>query len=288
MYIILGATGHVGSSVAQTLLRAGEPVTVVTHDPEKVLNWKEKGASVVIADVLDTDGLRAVFRQGERLFLLNPPAAPSTDTVWEERKNLASILAALADSGIAKVVAESTYGAQSGDRVGDLGVLYEMEQGLAKTGIPASIIRAAYYMSNWDMSLITAQQEGKVYTLYPPDLKLPMVAPDDLGEVAASLLTEPIEKTGLHYVEGPELYSSADVAAAFATALGKPVEVAETPRGQWIPALIAMGFSPEGAESMAAMTAITLEKKYEVPNLPVRGATTLENYIRSLVKNKGK
>lgn len=286
MYIILGATGHVGSAVAQTLLRKGQPVTVVTHDSKKADEWKQKGADVVVADVHDTDGLRQVFRRGKRLFLLNPPAAPSTDTAEEERKSISSILTALADSGIEKVVAESTYGTQPGDRIGDLGVLYELEQGLAKTGIPASIIRAAYYMSNWDMSLQTAQQEGKVHTLYPPDLKLPMAAPQDLGQVAAQLLMEPVGKTGLYYVEGPETYSSADVAAAFSTALNKPVEAVETPRDQWIPALMTMGFSQKGAESMAAMTAITLEKlekQDDLPDSPIRGTTTLEKYINTLV-----
>lgn len=289
MYIILGATGHVGSAVAQTLLRKGQPVTVITHDPEKSDEWTQKGADVAVVDVHDTDGLRQVFRQGKRLFLLNPPAAPSTDTAEEERKSIASILAALADSGIEKVVAESTYGAQPGNRVGDLGVLYELEQGLAKTNIPVSIIRAAYYMSNWDMSLSTAQQEGKVHTLYPPDVKLPMAAPQDLGQVAADLLMEPSEKTGLYYVEGPETYSSADVAAAFSVALNKSVEAIETPRDQWIPALTAMGFSQKGAESMAAMTAVTLEtleKKHDLPDAPIRGTTTLQEYINTLVKEQ--
>ena len=37
MYIILGATGHVGSAVAETLLGRGEAVTVVTRDAEKLL-----------------------------------------------------------------------------------------------------------------------------------------------------------------------------------------------------------------------------------------------------------
>jgi hypothetical protein len=60
------------------------------------------------------------------------PAKPSTDTVAEEQKTLSSILKALENSGIEKVVAESTYGAQPGEGVGDLGVLYDMEEQLKK------------------------------------------------------------------------------------------------------------------------------------------------------------
>lgn len=283
MHILIGGTGHVGSALAQTLLQHGEPVTIISSDPKKAGNWEQKGAAVAIADVHDTEALHQVFQRGNRLFLLNPPAAPSTDTAAEERKTLASILKALSGSGIKKVVAESTYGAQPGNRVGDLGVLYDMEQGLKKTGLPCSIIRAAYYMSNWDMSLQMARQEGKIHTLYPTDLTLPMVSPNDIGQVAARLMMEPIKKTGLHYVEGPALYSSADVAAAFSKALNKPIAVVETPQEQWIPVLMGTGFSQKGAESMAAMTEITLKKAYELPDLPIRGNTTLQVYVDQLV-----
>jgi uncharacterized protein YbjT (DUF2867 family) len=286
MYIILGATGHVGSAVAQSLLDKNEPVTVVLHDAKKGADWQQKGASVAVVDVHDTDKLQAVFQQGKRLFVLNPPAPITTDTVLEERRSVASILAALPGSKLEKIVVESTYGAQPGDRVGDLGVLYELERGLIQTGIPTRIIRAAYYMSNWDMALVTARQTGQVHTLYPAEFKLPMVAPQDLGEVGARLLMEPVEQNGLCYVEGPERYSSADVAAAFADALNKEVNAVETPRETWVSSLQQTGFSKPAAESMAAMTAITLDQTYELPEAPIRGEITLQAYISALVARR--
>jgi uncharacterized protein YbjT (DUF2867 family) len=285
MYIILGATGHVGSALAQSLLTQGKSVTVITHDVRKKEEWQKKGAIVAIADAHDADQLRTVFQQGKRLFVLNPPAPITTDTAREERKSVASILAALTDSGIEKIVCQSTYGAQPGDQIGDLGVLYELEQGLKKISIPTSIVRGAYYMSNWDMSLTTVQQAGQVHTLFPPDFKLPMVAPQDLGAVGASLLQEPVEESGLHHVEGPELYSPADVAAAFADVLGKNVEVVETQSNAWVSTLEQTGFSQAAARSMAAMTKVTLEQPYELPDVPVRGATTLHGYISALVEH---
>jgi uncharacterized protein YbjT (DUF2867 family) len=288
MYIVLGGTGHVGSSVAATLLQQGEKVTVITHDNKKIKDWEKRGAKTAIVDVLDINSLREVFKTGTRLFLLNPPAKPSTDTVAEEKKTLFAILDALEDSGIKKVIAESTYGAQSDESIGDLFVLFEMEERLKKMDLSATIIRAAYYMSNWDTALETAQKEGVIHTLYPADFKLPMVAPKDIGEIAAKLLSEPIEKSGLHYVEGPEEYSSADVAEAFANALGKPVKTIETPKDQWLDALRQIGFSEKAAKSMAAMTEITLEQKYEKPQSPMRGATTINKYIENLVLKQNK
>lgn len=284
MTIILGGTGHVGSALAQILLRSGEPVTIVSRTLKNADAWKQKGAVVKVADVYNTKALHQVFLTGQRLFLLNPPAAPSTDTVAEEHKTLQSILHALQDTSIKKVVAESTYGAQPGVGHGDLNVLYDMEQALQKTGTSTSIIRAAYYMSNWDVYLPMVQKGGKLPTLFPADYKIPMVSPADIGKVAARLIKEPVEYSGLQYVEGPETYSPADVANAFAKALQKPVEVVSTPRSQWKAALKATGFSDAAAESYSAMTGVVLDQSFEKPEVPVRGATTIDQYIAGMVK----
>ncbi|RYG46430.1 NAD-dependent epimerase/dehydratase family protein [bacterium] len=279
-FIVLGATGHVGSATMRALLAAGERVLAVTRDAGKRAGLEEQGAEVAVADVHDSEALKAVFRRGHRLFLLNPPAPPSTDTDIEERKGMASILAAIENSGLERIVALSTYGAQPGDRIGDLGVLYEMEQALRNVPASVAIVRAAYYMSNWDMALETAKAEGKLPTLYPPDFKLPMVAPEDIGRVAARLLRD--DRTGMHHVEGPEHYSSADVATAFAEALGRPVEAVQTPPERWVASLQAAGFSDPAAESMAAMTKLTLEGSPENPEHPIRGSVTLEDYVAQL------
>lgn len=282
MYIILGGTGNVGSSVAETLLEKGEDVTVISHSADKVSEWEQKGAKVEILDVLETDKLREIFKTGKRAFLLNPPGDISNDNVTGEKRTVASILTALENSGIEKVVAESTYGAQKGDGIGDLGVLFEFEEGLRKMDIPADIIRAAYYMSNWEMSLETAKNEGIVHIFYPPNFKLPMVSPKDIGQIAARLLAEDSDGVKINYVEGPKEYSSADVAEAFGKALGKTVEAVQTPREKWFETLKQTGFSDIAARSMVKMTEVTLEGP-EKAELPMRGATTLDEYIAELV-----
>lgn len=285
MHIVTGATGHIGSAVAQTLLNKGEQVLIITRSKQKGEIWKQKGAEVAIVDVNDTGALHEVFKRGKRLFLLNPPAPPNTDVVKEERRSLRSMLTAIRNTPIEKVVAESTYGAHPGDDTGDLNVLYDMEQGLKDLNIPVSIIRGAYYMSNWDMELENARKSGMVRSLYPVGFKIPMAAPHDIGEYAARLMMEPATTIGLHFVEGPEPYSSAEVAEAFSEVLQKRVEAVETPRSQWVPTLEKMGFSRKAAEYMANMTRFTLEQNYEMADKPHRGRTSLRKYIRNLVKS---
>jgi uncharacterized protein YbjT (DUF2867 family) len=283
MHIILGGNGHIGSALAKTLLSQGETVIIVSRSSSSIPAWQKRGAQVEVVDIHNTKELHRVFFKGKRLFLLNPPANPATNTDVEERKSLASILFALKDSNIEKIVAESTYGAQPGHQIGDLGVLYEMEQQLAAQPIPFSIIRAAYYMSNWDFALETAKQDGVINTFFPIDFVLPMVAPRDIGQLAARLITEALESTGLHNIEGPERYSSLDVAEAFAKALQKPVKAVETPRNQWIDTMRNMGFSNETANSFSNMTTIAIEEELPAYDTVTRGSISLDSYIAELV-----
>ncbi len=285
MYVIMGGTGHVGSATAAALLDRGEAVTIVTRDANRAGKWLERGAGIAVADVEDVASLRAVFRRGRRAFLLNPPADTTTDTDVVERRTVANILAALEGSGLEKVVAESTGGAQPGDRLGDLNVLWELEEGLRRQPIPAAINRAAYYMSNWDGQLDAVRSTGKLATMFAADLAIPMVAPRDLGEIAAERLLSSLDDIGIRHVEGPARYSSADVAKAFSNAIDRPVEVDVTPRGKWKEAFLALGFSQAAAESYARMTAVSVDGGFEMVAGPLRGKTTLEAYIRDLAAN---
>ena len=282
MHIILGGTGRVGSATARALLDMGEPVTIVGHDPAKADEWARAGAAFACVDIHDSDALRAVFRGGKRAFLLNPNADPATDIDAEERRTVAAILSALEGSGLEKVVAVSTYGAQPGTQLGDLNILYELERGLAAQPIPATVQRAAYYFSNWDMALESARTSGVIQSLYPEDFELPMVAPADLGRTAARFLTEPAERTGVHYVEGPRHYTPGDVANAFSAALDRPVRVEVVPPQQWEDTFRSLGFSDPAAKSYAHMTGLTLAGPAKPAN-PIRGGMELRDYIEALV-----
>ena len=283
MYVIMGGTGRVGSAVAAALLARGEQVTIVTHDANRAGAWLREGAEIVEANVNEVASLRAAFRRGSRAFLLNPNADMSADTDAVERRTVANILSALDGSGLEKVVAASTAGAQPGARIGDLNVLWELEEGLRRQPIPAAINRAAYYMSNWDGQLDAVRKTGTLQTMYPADLLIPMVAPLDLGEIAAQRLVSTPDDTGIRYVEGPRRYSSADVAKAFSQVLGAPVGVDVIPRDEWKEAFQGLGFSEAAADSYARMTAVSLDGGFDMPDDALRGATTLEAHIRDLL-----
>ncbi len=287
MFIIMGGTGHVGSATADALLGRGEAVTIVTRDPARAAGWLAKGANLVKADVEDVPSLNAAFQLGRRAFLLNPPANTAENTDVVERRTVAKILRALEGSGLEKVVAESTGGAQPGERIGDLNVLWELEEGLRAQAIPAAINRAGYYMSNWDGLLKTAAATGKLPTMFPADVLIPMVSPEDLGKAAADRLSSPLADVGVRYVEGPRRYSSEDVAKAFSARLGTLVALSVIPRGEWKEAFLQLGFSEAAAASYASMTAVSLDGGFDLADDPIRGSTTLDAYVQKLALDVG-
>jgi uncharacterized protein YbjT (DUF2867 family) len=279
MHIIIGGTGHVGSATARALLRRGEPVTVVTRNAGHASDLRDAGAKIAVADVRDVPVLRAILRTGTTALLLNPPAAPFTDTDAVERANAAAIVDAVTGSGLRKAVAVSTTGARRGERCGDLTVLFEFEEKLRAQAVPVAVNRGVYYMSNWVEMLDTVRHRGKLPSFFPEDLVIPMVAPDDLGEVAAQRLLEPVDRTDTVYIEGPRRYTPRDVADAFALALGRPVDVEVAPRHAWEQTYRQLGFSPEAARTYACMTGTVLDEQDRWPDNAVSGATTLEEFI---------
>lgn len=281
MYVILGGTGHIGSALAKLLIQRGNPVTVVTRDPQKRAEWESRGASVAVADIRDVQRLRGIFSASRRAYLLNPPAPPSTDTDHEERRTAESIAAALAGSGLERVVVQSTYGARPGRNIGDLGTLHAFEEAVLSQAVPTTILRAAYFMSNWDAVLDVARSTGTLLTFFPADFTLPMVAPEDIELLAADLLTREPMPPPLSHIEGPQPYSANDVAQALSTVFQTRVSVQTIPTHDWVNTLRSAGFSQPAAESMAAMTRIVLDQ-LDSPRSPHRGPTTVSEYFGRL------
>jgi len=283
MYVVLGATGHIGSAVVAKLAGDGANVVAVTRSKEKAQRCRDTGATAAVLDIADVAGLRGLFRKAKRALLINPPADVSGDIDIAERKSVDHILTALDGSGLERVVAESTYGAQPCKQCGDLGVLFEFEKRLQAQAIPTTIIRGAYYFSNWDASLRTARHDGILYSMFPADFVLPMVAPADIGAIAADLLSSEQPRLGIHYVEGPARYCANDVAKAFSVSLGKSVNVVVVPPDRWEEAFRKLGFSEQAAASYARMTRLTLNGP-ELPERPLRGRKSLQLYVEDLVR----
>jgi len=287
MYAIAGITGHTGAATAEALLAAGEKIRVIVRRADAAAPWAARGADVAIADLGDAVALTTALRGTQGAFLLNPPAYAAADPFTVAQRQGAVFAQAIADSRVPRVVVLSSIGAQHAAGTGIIRTTHLVEQALADANTPVAFLRAAYFIENWAAVLPAVRGDGVLPSfLAPLDRAFPMVPVADIGAAAADLLRGP----GWQGPRAVELAGASDatpvaVAAAFAAALGKPVEAVAVPREQWAGILGAAGFAPALIEAFMQMYDGILSGHVtaEAGNERRRGTLPLERAVRDLL-----
>ena len=232
MIAVTGITGKVGSQVARGLLAQGQTVRAVVRNRARGDEWAALGCEVSVASIDDTAAMTEAFRDVDGVFLLTPPNYDPEPGFPDTQRNAAALRAAIEASRPAKIVFLSTVGAQ----VTELNLLNNsgMTEAMLRTvPVPVAFLRAAWFMENaaWD---IESAKTGVVHSfLQPLDHPIPMVATEDIAQTAVELLGQSWNGVRLVELEGPERYSSNDVAAALASVLHNPVRNEIVPRSTW-------------------------------------------------------
>jgi NAD(P)H dehydrogenase (quinone) len=232
MFAVTGITGKVGSRVARGLIAQGQTVRAVVRSRAKGDEWAALGCEICVASVDDVTAMTEAFRGVDGVFLMTPPNYDPEPGFPDTQQNAAAIRTAIEESRPGKVVFLSTVGAQ----VTELNLLNNsgMTEAMLRTvPVPVALLRAAWFMENaaWD---IESAKSGVVHSfLQPLDHRIPMVATEDIAQTAVELLGQSWNGVRIVELEGPERYSSNDVAAALASALHTPVRNEIVPRSTW-------------------------------------------------------
>jgi uncharacterized protein YbjT (DUF2867 family) len=284
IYAILGATGNTGGAAARHLLKRGAKVRALLRDPSKGEALRAAGAEVRAAAIDDEAGLAEALAGVAGAYLLIPPAFPAPDFLAEAGRIGAALASAARRAGVPHVVVLSSIGAH--EPSGAIASLTMFERQIADAGLSHTILRPAYFLSNWGGVAALARAEGVLPSLLQPlDRKAPMIAPADIGAAAADALLSPDRSGRIVNLAGPEDYSPADVAAAFSKALGRSVAPVAPPQEAWQGILTGAGFSESYAAELVAMyRAINAGSIGFPPGERVtRGGTTLEETLRTLI-----
>lgn len=286
MYIITGASGRVGSAVVAGLIKKGKAVKGIIHDERKADKLKQQGAEVAIADAFDLQALTEAVKGGSTLFAITPETGKNDDVIADTKKILDNYRKAVEVSSIKKVIGLSSIGAQLDKNSGNLLMSYLLEHAFEGLDVQTTFIRPSYYFSNWMMSLPMIKEKGILATFYPVDLKISMVSPIDVAAYAQDILVKEEDEGKIYELLGHD-YSSADVAQAFANALGREVNAQQIPRDQWENVLKETGFSPDGIRNFIEMTELVIagKTKPEANGTTIlRAGTTLQEYIDKAVQ----
>lgn len=219
--LVTGSTGTVGSLVVDHLARGGATVRALTRAPDTA-RFPE-GVTPVRGDMTDVDSVRAALEGVRTLFLLN---AVTPDEVTQ-----AMLALALArDAGIERFVYLSVIHSDLFADVPHFAGKYAVERMIGQLGLPATILRPAYYMQN-DATLRDALLGYGVYPMPVGGSGTAMVDVRDLAKIAALHLlrrheaASPLPAETMNVV-GPDLLTGGGLAATWSAVLERPIHYA--------------------------------------------------------------
>jgi uncharacterized protein YbjT (DUF2867 family) len=230
VFVVAGATGHVGSVVARELLAAGHKVRAIVRSADKAKALASSGAELLSGELGDAAFLTSALRGADGAFLLLPPPPPDSPDVRALQDRVARAeAAAVAESGIGHVVLLSSWGAEKPSGTGPIVGLHVLEEALKKTKTKWTFLRAGSFTENLLMMLPAARHQGVLPSFFPPDHKLATIATRDIAAVVVRSLLSPPAASEVVYVLGSREYSAADQAAYLSKKLGKEVKLLNLP-----------------------------------------------------------
>ncbi|MDP2333007.1 MAG: NAD(P)H-binding protein [Reyranella sp.] len=284
MFVIMGATGQVGSAVLQALKQRKAPVRAVARDPVRAGGL---GVEVVRGEASDAASLAAAFKGAEAAFVMLVPPPQAADVLAESRAIAQAIAKAVRASGVPHLVALSSVGAQLASGNGIVQALHDFEAALAGAAPSMVFLRPGYFMENWAAVLPAAQDAGVLPSAQKPlDAKGEIVSARDVGRTAAELLLEPHQGTRIVNLAGPAQYSPVDAAAILSKLLGKEISAVPSSREETVAGLVAAGMGADYAAKLADLDDAANEGRMEFAagsGEMQRGTVTLEEVLRRLI-----
>ena len=251
-------TGNVGSQLVRRLLQAGERPVVLVRDPARLDPDVTAHVDARQGDLADTGYVTTGLDGVTALYLVIPEVLAVDDPEADAEAIAESVLASVEAAGVARVVFQSSLGAQKRSGAGFISALGRVEERLdalaARTGIAVCHLRCGYLFSNLLMDL-DGLRGGELRNTIPCDKPMPWVAPTDVAAVALGrLLSSSWTGRVVQSVSGPEDFTYPQVAAIVRAATGWPVtytvdDDADVRRG-----LADAGFSAAAVDSIAGMS----------------------------------
>jgi uncharacterized protein YbjT (DUF2867 family) len=222
---VLGGTGGVGTQVVKVLLSRGIQTTILARDPTKAagLFGESEYLTVVKGDYSDMESFKQSIVGHERLFLM------VTDMI--NMPALKLNYAQIAYSAGVKQVVHLSSGSVCGPRRRNLIATVHYDSEEAIYSIPNRgfyvTLRPNSFFSNhlWGADYNSIKNQSALFGSSGPNAKRSWVSPTDIADLAANVLTEPIEKhADTVYHMTTELLSGPERAQIFSRVLGKEIK----------------------------------------------------------------
>ena len=208
MYLVTGASGHVGGEVIRALLAAGEPVRALSRDGKAT--GLPDAVDVVAGDLTNPDSLAEALGGVDGVFVL--PGYPGVST-------------AAAQAGVGAIVALSGTSVETGDETNPISAfMMASEAEVRATGVRWTILRPYDFMAN-ALRWLPQLQVGDVVREPFADVPVAMIDPYDIAAVAVLALRSPAHADHVYTLSGPEQLLAADRVRILGQVLGRSLRL---------------------------------------------------------------
>ena len=235
--LVTGATGQQVGAVARALLAAGCTVRALTRDFNRAETLIAAGAQVVVGDMTDPQQMKRALRGVDSLFLMGTPyvasatqpAGPGAE--WQQLQT--SIDAARA-AGVSHLLYSSVQRAPDLARVPHYAQKQRAEEYLQASNLDWTVLRPVFFMDNFGAEALAGNLlAGRLHAPMPPHVATQLVAVDDVGRAAATILADPTAWAGKTLDLAGDARTWEAIAQAIGAAIGRSVDFYPLPP-EWV------------------------------------------------------
>ena len=255
-FAISGATGNIGSVLAESLLSRGHQVRVIGRSKQRLQSLIKRGAEAHAGSLDDAEFLTDAFNGVDGVFTMIPPSATAENFRGYQNQISGALTTAIRKANVTQVVNLSSIGGQLTAGSGPIKGLHDNEERLNTLGgVNLIHLRPAFFMENLLFGVEVIKNMGVNGSGLDPQVALPMIATRDIAAVAADLM----EQGGFVGQSTRELLGPGNLTMSEATtALGRAIGIddlkyVQFPYENVRAGLLGLGMSADVIEQMIEM-----------------------------------
>ena len=247
MILVTGAAGKSGKAVVRALAAKGARVRAFIRNPDHAGSLLALGvAEVSFGSFEDARALAQAAAGAQAVYHICPNV--SRDEVAYAR----AVAVAARTHGVKRFVYHSVLHSQI-EAMPHHWQKMRVEEMLFASGFDLTVLQPTAYMQNLLGVLDDIVRDGVFRFPYPPATRLSLVDLDDVGEVAAIVLTQDRHGGATYEPVGTPALSQREVASLLATALGRDVRAEDVPLAAWQVRARAAGIGEYELATLSAM-----------------------------------
>ncbi len=230
--LVTGATGKQGGALARLLLDRGHAVHALTRSPksDSAAAIASAGATVVAGDFAEPASLERAMDGVDVVFAMTTPFEAGIDAETRQGKALVD---AAAVAGVDHFVFTSVASADQDTGIPHFESKRAVEQHLAATTLPWTVIAPVYFMENLFFPMtLDGLRSGAYATPMPADRALQQIALADIGAFAAHVIEEREPFIGQRIDIASDELTSADSAKTLSAVLDREIRYHALPMEQ--------------------------------------------------------